>query len=323
MMVGEAATISALLPRRAALGLAAAAALGRPARGAAPVLRLGDQKGGIEALLRAAGQLDDLPYKIEIAQFQAAAPLLEALNAGAVDVAWAGDAPSTFALANGTPARIVSAHRSNGAGTAILVKPESPIRSVADLKGKSVATGRGSIGHALVLSALRSAGLPPNAVHFVFLLPAEAKTALSAGAVDAWCSWGVFIAQAQLVDKYRVVVDGRDGLLSGLGYLNALDTAIAGKREQVADVVRRAARAARWANGHVDDYARYWSGLVGVNFDVAKFSFETAPTLPVPIDEAVIADQQRTADLYTDAGVINRHIDVRGFFDASFNTALA
>jgi sulfonate transport system substrate-binding protein len=160
-------------------------------------------------------------------------------------------------------------------------------------------------------------------VHFVFLLPSEAKTALSAGAVDAWCSWGVFIAQAQLVDKYRLVVDGRDGLLSGLGYLNALDTAIADKREQVADVVRRAARAARWADGHVDDYAHYWSGLVGVNFDVAKFGFETSPTLPVPIDEAVIADQQRTADLYSDAGVINRHIDVRGFFDTSFNTALA
>jgi sulfonate transport system substrate-binding protein len=312
----------ARLSRRRALGVAAAAVLARPSLAAAPVLRLGDQKGGVEALLRAAGQLDDLPYNLKIAQFQAAAPLLEALNAGAIDIGWAGDAPTTFALANGIQARIVSAHRSNGANTAILVKPDSPIQSIADLKGKSIATGRGSIGHALVLSALRSVGLPPTAVHLVFLLPVEAKTALAAGAVDAWCSWGVFVAQARLVDKYRLVADGRNGLLSGLGYLSATDTAISGRRDAVADVVRRAAYAARWANVHVDEYARSWSAQVGIGFDVARFSFATAPTLPVPIDEAVIADQQRTADLYTEAGVINRHIDVRGFFDASFNAAL-
>lgn len=302
-------------------GLLAGAAA--PAGAPATTLCLGDQKGGLEALLRAAGELNDLPYRLEIAQFQAAAPLLEALNAEAVDVAAAGDAPTTFALANGAPARVVSVHRSNGAGTAVLVKPELPVRSVSDLKGRSIATGRGSIGHALVLAALRANGLTARDVRFAFLLPAEAKAALEAGAVDAWSAWGVFVGQARLVDGYRVVVDGSAGVLSGLSYLNALDSAIAGKRAAVRDLVGRAARARRWALGHVDDYATYWAGLVGTSVEVARFTFTSAPTWPVPIDDRVIAEQQRTADLYTDAGVIARRLDVRGFFDASFNDALA
>ena len=95
------------LSRRAALaalaGAISAAAFGR-AQADAPVLRLADQKGGLASLLRAAGELDGIPYRLEVVQFQAAAPLFEALNAGAVDITWAGDAP-TFALANGTPAQ--------------------------------------------------------------------------------------------------------------------------------------------------------------------------------------------------------------------------
>jgi sulfonate transport system substrate-binding protein len=311
-----------LLSRRAILAGAASLATFGPtgdAGAGTQVLRLGDQKGGVEALLRAAGLLNDLPYQIEIAQFAAAQPLLEALNAGAVDVAWAGDAPTTFALANGTPARIVSAHRSNGAGTALLVPEDSAIKTVADLKGRRVGTSRGSIGQALVFSAMRNEGLPPSAVTFAYLLPAEAKTALAAGSIDVWATWGVYVAQARLVDHYRQIVDGSHGLLSGLGYLNALDTAIAEKRTAVADIVGRAARAARWAVGHVDEYAHDWASRVGVSVDVARLSFTTAPSLAVPIDAQVVADQQKTADLYVEGGLIAHPIDVRKFFDDSFN----
>ncbi len=319
--------MTAMVSRRAAIAGAALAATagivaaGR-ARAATPVLRLGDQKGGVEALLRAAGALDNLPYKLEIAQFPAAAPVLEALNAGAVDIAWAGDAPTTFALANGTPAHIVSAHRTNGAGTALLVKADSPIHTVMDLKGRRIGTSRGSIGQALVIAALRANNLPLDSVRFAFLLPAEAKAALESGGVDAWATWNVFAAQGRVVDHYRTVADGSNGLMSGLGYLSALDTAISGKRALVHDLIGRTAHSARWSTEHVDEYSRYWANLVGVSFDVARLSFTTSPGLAVPIDAGVLADQQRTADLYTDAGLIAQRIDTSRFFDPSFNDAL-
>jgi sulfonate transport system substrate-binding protein len=314
--------MSVSLHRRAVLaGALSLTALGH-ARADTPVLRLGDQKGGLAALLQAAGETEALPYRLDIAQFPAAAPLFEALNAGAIDIAWAGDAPTTFALANGVPARIVSAHRSNGAGTALLVTPGSPVRGAADLPGKRIATSHGSIGQALAIAALRANNLPLDSATFAYLLPAEARSALESGDVDVWASWGVFVAQARLVDHYRVIADGSHGLLSGLGYLVALDTAIDGKRALLRDLVGRAARASRWAVAHVDAYAAYWSGVVGVSVDVARLAFVTAPTLAVPIDTGVIADQQRTTDLYAQARLIAHSVDFRAFFDASFNDAV-
>uniref|UniRef100_UPI0013CF8C69 PhnD/SsuA/transferrin family substrate-binding protein n=1 Tax=Morganella morganii TaxID=582 RepID=UPI0013CF8C69 len=76
----------------------------------------------------------------EWSEFPAAAPLLEALNAGANDVGGCGDAPFTFAAAAGVPVRAFLAFRNRQDGLAILVAPDSPIRTVADLKGKRIAT---------------------------------------------------------------------------------------------------------------------------------------------------------------------------------------
>lgn len=115
-------------------------------------------------------------------------------------------------------------------------------------------------------------------------MPGEAKTALSTGAVDAWCSWGVYVAQAQLVDQLRVVVDGGGGLLTGLSYLVATDAATARCRDALLDFSRRLAVARRWAQAHPDDYARVLAAEIGVTQPVARLVFDTEIPVPVPID---------------------------------------
>ncbi len=172
------------LRRRALLAALPAMVLARAAWAAEPVLRVGDQKGGAQSVMKAAGALNDLPYRLEWSQFPAAAPVLEALNADAVDVSLAGDAPTTFALAAGLRAHIIAPVRTSGAGTAIMVPKDSPIRTVADLKGRSIAVNRGSIGHALVLQLAAAQRWSASDYTLVNLLPAEARTALSSGAVD-------------------------------------------------------------------------------------------------------------------------------------------
>ena len=122
------------------------------------VLRIGDQKGNAQAVMEAAGVLKDVPYKIEWKEFAAAAPLLEALGAAAIDVGLVGDAPFTFAAAANVPAKAIAAIRQSREGLAILVPENSPIKSIDDLRGKKIATGRGSIGHQLVLAALAAKG---------------------------------------------------------------------------------------------------------------------------------------------------------------------
>ena len=123
------------------------------------LLRAGDQKGGLQALLEAAGELKNLPYDIKWSEFPAAAPLAEALNANAIDFGTIGDAPLLFTLAAGSKVKAFAANRSDAYGTAILVRPDSPWKTAADLKGKSIATNRGSIGHFVTLKALAAVGL--------------------------------------------------------------------------------------------------------------------------------------------------------------------
>jgi sulfonate transport system substrate-binding protein len=121
-------------------------------------LRVGDQKGNSQAVMEAAGVLKDVPYKIEWKEFPAAAPLLEALSAGAIETGLVGDAPFTFAAAANVPVKAIAAVRQSQQGLAILVPDQSAIRSFEDLRGRKIATGRGSIGHQLILAALESKG---------------------------------------------------------------------------------------------------------------------------------------------------------------------
>ena len=158
-------------------------------------LRIADQKGGMRSQLEAANALQDLPYEIKWAEFPAAAPLAEALNAGAVDAGIIGDAPLLFALANGAPVKAIAVDKSNPAGTAVLVSPGSALKSAADLKGKRIATGKGSIGHFVALKALEQAGISPKEVQWVFLGPVDAKVALLNGSVDAWATWEPYTTQ--------------------------------------------------------------------------------------------------------------------------------
>ena len=313
---------TSILTRRRTLLLAAPALLLAGRAAAETALRVGDQRGGAQELMKAAGVLNDLPYRVEWSQFAAAAPLLEAVNANAVDTAFAGDAPVTFALASGIAAKIVGVVRGTGASTAIVVPDGAPIHRADDLRGKRIATNRGSIGHALVLAVAERYGWPAEAVKLANLLPADAKTALAGGAVEAWSTWNTYVAQAVLNDHARVVVDGSQGLLTGLSFQIARPEAIGGKRAALGDFIARVTRARRWGLNNETAYAAVLAADIGVSEAIALRSLQTERAAPVPIDTRVIADEQRTADRYLTARVIPERLEAAGVFDASFNGVL-
>ncbi len=293
-----------------------------PTDAASPVvLNVGDQKGGSQALMSAAGELADLPYRLEWSEFAAAAPLLEALNAGAIDTGYVGDAPFTFAAAAGVPARIIAAVRQRQEGLAIVVPANSPIRTFDDLKGRRIGTGKGSIGHYLVIAAFDRVGVDLQTVNLVYLTPADAKAALSGGAIDAWSTWEPYTAMLE-IEGGRRVVDGQ-GITNGLSYQVASPGAIADKHAALEDYVRRHARARLWVLDHADEYATAWAALMNLPAAAAKLWFERAQVRPIAIDDVVVADQQRVVDLYAKAGVIKTSFPVEGAFDRSFNTAVA
>src|SRR3984893_17631427 len=121
-------------------------------------LRVGDQKGGNRSLLEIAGLAEDLPYKIEWSEFPAAAPILEALNAGALDVGYTGDLAFLTVYAAGAPIKAIGGTRADARTQAILVRQDSPIKTAADLKGKRLAGTRGGWGQFLIDATLEKAG---------------------------------------------------------------------------------------------------------------------------------------------------------------------
>lgn len=282
-------------------------------------LRVANQKSTIKALLEASGESQNVPYEIKWSEFPSASPLGEALNAGAVDVGALGDAPYVFALGAGASIKVISIIHAEGRNTtALLVPKDSPIKTAADLKGKKIVTGRGSIGHYLAIKALNDAGLTTQDVQFIFLLPAESRLVLDNGTADAWATWDPYTTVVTSQSNARVLVSGKH-LLSNHLYFAATGQAIADKRVQLDDFVARIDRAYAWANTHPEQYAAAQAKITGlplaVHIEVAKDTHLS----PVTIDDTVIHGLQATADTYVKEGLLSKHIDVSQSFDSSFN----
>lgn len=282
-------------------------------------LRVGDQKGNAQAVMEAAGVLKDVPYKIEWKEFPAAAPLLEALSAGAIETGLVGDAPFTFAAAANVPVKAVAAIRQTREGLAILVPKSSQIKSFSDLKGKKIGTGRGSVGHQLLLAALEKHGLSVSDVQLVFLLPSDAKVAYSSGSIDAWSTWEPYTSQEEVLFGARRVITG-EGLTPGLSFLVSRPEPIRDKRAQLEDFIRRLAQARAWsqAQANAASYAETWGKLMGIPKEVPLHWFQRAKISVVPIDARVIADEQLTIDLYHRTGLIKTKLNAAEIVDPSF-----
>jgi sulfonate transport system substrate-binding protein len=285
-------------------------------------LRVGDQKGNSQAVMEAAGVLKDVPYEIEWKEFPAAAPLLEALSAGAIETGLVGDAPFTFAAASNVPVKAIAAIRQSREGLAVLVPEKSAIQSFDDLRGKKIATGRGSIGHQLILSALESKGWKPSDVQIAFLAPSDAKIAYMQGSVDAWSTWEPYVSQEEVLFKSRRVITA-EGLTPGLSFQVASQQAIRDKREALQDFVRRLAAARAWSLGNVNGYVETWAKLMNIPTAVALNWLARAKIRLVLIDDSVVADEQKTIDLYLRSGLIGRKLDASDIVDRSFAEAIA
>jgi sulfonate transport system substrate-binding protein len=286
------------------------------AHAADAILRIGDSKGVYKALLIASGELAGISYGVEWAEFPATAPALEALAAGAIDLRASAAAPLIFAIASGAPIKAVAALHLDGAREmdAILVLPDSPIHTVGDLRGKRIATNKGSVGHHLLLAALDRDRIPFDAVTINFLLPADAKAALQGRSVDAWSTWDPYVSIAEAQDHLRPIVDGT-GLPMTDGVLASSVLAIATKRPQLRDMLDRMARAQSWVRQHADTYAKIYSAQTGLSLEVSQLLVRHMHYDYVPIADSDPPEYQQVADLYLRAGVIRHPVNMASAFD--------
>ena len=286
-------------------------------------LEVGDQSGLIQALLGAAGEDRDLPYTLDWHPFGTGTALMEALNAAAVDVGVVGNAPPVFAQAGGFDIRVVAAAEGAQNNNALLVQGDSPITSVADLKGQRIAVAKGTSGHYLLLAALAEAGLGIKDVEVAYASPVDAQNAFASGKLAAWAVWYPFVGQATSRGA-RVLLDGSRWPETGLNFTVASLAALNDpqKAADLGDFIQRLARAQDWATRHPEDWAQRLTEVTRLPLPLLREMLAHQQLRYVSLDARVASLQQRLADRFAEARLIPRPLRVADAFDPRFNALL-
>ncbi|KWC39173.1 sulfonate ABC transporter substrate-binding protein [Burkholderia ubonensis] len=296
--------------------------------GADPVVRIGYQKAGLLSVVKAQGALETrlkpLGYRVQWFEFPAGPQLLEALNANSIDFGYTGAPPPVFAQAAGVRFVYVGAEPPAPHNEAVVVKPDSPIKSVADLRGKKVALQKGSSANYLLLKALQKAGVRYDEIRPVYLPPADARAAFESGNVDAWAIWDPYYAAAQDTLKVRTLSD-YTGLTPTSNFYEAMRDFAQRNPEIVAAILQQARATGLWVNGHPAETAALLAPKVGLPEPLVEAWIKRVPFGAVPIDERIVATQQGVADAFHDAKLIPQKLVVgdNAWTDKRVATALA
>ncbi len=304
-----------------ALGLSGVAwaapstAAGAPLTGAdAPAqLRIGFQKSAVNLVVLKQQRALEARFPASTVQwleFPAGPQLLEALAVGSLEFGLTGDSPPVFAQAAGKDLLYVGAEPPKPQSSAILVPGDSPIVTLADLKGKRVALQKGSSAHYLVVRAIEKAGLAWGDISPVYLAPADARAAFERRSVDAWAIWDPFYAATELDVQPRVLANGRD-IASNNSFYLASRPFVERHPAALLALFDELTRADAYVQSHRKESAALIADFSGLSLAVVHRFIERRPVSPVgPLSPAIVADQQRVADAFHKLGLIPQPVRV-------------
>lgn len=276
-------------------------------------LKIGFQKTGLPVIARQQGLIEKAlePQGVTVTwvEFTAGPPLVEALNAGAINVGWVGDAPPIFGQSAGSAIVYVAALPGNGEGEAIITKEGSGVETIADLKDKRVAVGKGTSAHNLLVAALEANGLAFSDIEPVYLPPADAAAAFASDQVAAWSIWDPFLAIAETRYEPKVLVRSPDVLNVNTYFLANRDFANE-HPDAVTTVTRELQVAAEWADANRDQVAAALHEVTGVPLEAQTVAANRAVFGIFPISPEIVANQQATADRFFGLGLIPNQISV-------------
>ncbi|WP_033278594.1 ABC transporter substrate-binding protein [Streptomyces sp. NRRL F-525] len=283
-------------------------------------LTIGDQAKTLQTIIAASDALKGAKYKVKWAEFQGAAPLYQAVQADAADTGYSADLPALQALSGGVKIKNVAALKNDGTHVGIVVRKDSGIDSVKDLKGQKVvvSSAKGSISEYLLANVLKQNGLSYKDVKVQYLLPTDAQAAFASGKVKIWATFGVYQAVG-LEQGGKLLVDGADGRVSGYGFINASENALANsaKKTALSDFLQRLSTALKWTSTHQNAYAKAIEQRNGADATVAKTLASAAYSQVLPVTSDVDTTVQQVADLMNSIGVLDPNVDVAKSADTS------
>jgi sulfonate transport system substrate-binding protein len=296
-------------------GTVAAAALSQPASAEASPkeIRIGYQKNGVLVIARQQATLEEhfAPQGIVVKwlEFSSGPPMMEAMNVGSLDYGAVGDSPPIFAQSAGA-AIVYAAGQPITNGQGILVQSNSPIRTIADLKGKRVGFTKGSSAHNVIVQTLEKAGLSYAEITPVYLTPPDAGPAFANGSIDAWSIWDPYFAIGETKQNGRILVDASEITKTNSFYIANRDFAKSHGPvlQQIIDVT---SSTAKWAEAHRDEVAKSLSAITGIPLDIQTVAANRSSFAVGPITDDIVATQQGVADRFFKLGLIPNPVVVR------------
>lgn len=294
---------------------------------AGTTLRVADQLGALETPLAVSGENKNFPYKVSYSTFVGGPTMLQAFQAGAVDLGYVAGTPAIFAQAAHQNIVVVAADATEHSTYTLVNGPGSDITSWAGLKGKSVAYQQGTVEESVLLQGLQSAGLTLKDITSVNLSTTSLVPALEAGKVDtailAQPLTGVYLAK----DPKAVQIPIENNITDRDGFLIASTAALKNPATEaaIADYISRWVKAEEWQNTHqaaaaqayyVDQYKLPLAAGEAIEKEAGPVTFYS---LPGPF----LAPQQNLANLYAQVGVIPATENVTAEFSPLYNATVA
>ena len=288
-------------------------------------LVIADDVRATEMVLKLSGRQDALAAEVSYASFSSGPLRMEALRAGAADVAIVGDVPPILAHHAGQQMKIVGVITSDGPGSLLTTSPQSGIRQWQDLRGKRVGVNDGTAQQAILLRNLAAAGLGAQDIVKVNLGVSEFADALRANQIDA--------AVVKQPDRARYLASAsRDGALAldnapgtstGILYAYASPAALAdpAKVAAIRDFVTGWYRAHQWKNAHPEVWLKsYLIAGQRLKPEDAQQVLESQGKTHFPgLTPQLIAKQQNTIDLLQRAGAFSgKNLRAEDEFDLRF-----
>lgn len=277
-------------------------------------VRIGFQKGAAILVLVKKQQALETRLKslgvtnVKWVEFQFGPPMLEALGAGAIDLGSVGDTPPIFAQAGGSD--LVYAAATPSAQHAVLVPKNSSIKTLADLKGKKVAFGKGSSAQNVTVKALALAGLKFDDIVPTYLSPADATAAFNGGNIDAWVVWDPYFAIAEERYGARAIADTSDKRLASSSYFIASRSFATQHPVVLSTVLDEIRKVTLWAGKNREELAAIASDATGIDVKSWSAAFARAEFSLGPVTDVHVAQQQQLADSFQALGIIPKKLNV-------------
>ncbi len=174
------------------------------------------------------------------------------LRAAAIDVGSTAGSAALLARANSTPIKSVYVY-SDPEWTALLVRKDSTIGTLDQLRGRTIAATKGTDPYFFLLQALATVGLRRSDVQVVDLQHPDGKTALERGRVDAWSGLEPYISETVQSGASKFLY--RNASFSSYGVLNAREDFISHHSDRLRDVIDAYQQARTWARANPDALA--------------------------------------------------------------------